>query len=296
MKKTAFILAIAAAVLFASAGANAKTSKEVWDGMLKTWSSCSDVQGVVSLFTYYPEPIRKYYKDLDVELKDNTDGWRYQVLEYTWKKPNWIHIRFIYARNMGKNLVSKLVESKPGTRIVFGVKDTENMYAKFPPTGDKSIDKQIDKQIFYVPFNTKEYNAAILGNLSFAGTLEDVTKSKKHYFDDGKVSMVESKERPQKVDFKFENGKPKFIEKKVKGNYYVITFTPKNPANNKGIDKDIVYINKNTQFPEQLESYYKGTLVACFQIDDVKTNLNLDDSLWDTFFKDARIMKSAAAK
>jgi hypothetical protein len=292
MKKHLFALIVIAVLLTTGGAAHAKTAKEAWDTMLKTWSQCNDIKGVLSLFTYYPESIRQYYPGLEVELKDNTVGWRYQVMEYTWKKPHMIHIRFIFARNISKDMVGKMLESKPGTRLVFGVKDTENIYAKFPPTGDKSIDRQIDRQIFFIPFNSKEYSAAIFDGLNFAGTLEDVVKGKKHYFSDGKVTISEVNERPQKVDFKFENGKPRFNVKNISGEYYLLTMIPNNAAKNKGIEKDLIYINKNTSFPEQFESYHKGILVACFTIDDVKTNTNMDNSLWDSFFKDARIMKS----
>jgi len=294
MRKLKLLIAAIAVVAAVSGAAQAKTPKEIWDSMYKTWEQCNDVQGIVSLFVYYPDSIKQYFPTLDVELKDNAEGWRYQVFEYTWKKPRMIHIKYALGRNIGKDMVGKLLESKPGTRIVFGVKDNTNIYAKFPPTGDIAIYKQIEKQIFYVPYNSDAYSAALLGGLNFAGTLDDVMKNKKHYFDDGKITVAEVKERPQKVDFSLVGGKTKFNQKSVPGGFYMMTFTPKNAAKNKGIDKEIVYINKQNSFPEQLEVYHKGMLVACFMIDNVKMNQNMDNSLWDSFYKGAKIMPSSA--
>ncbi len=290
-KRYAFAIVALLLIGVCAGAASAKTAKEVWADTDKTLDQMSDIQGLVSVFTYYPPSIRQYFPDLDVELKDNKVGWRYQIFQYTWKKPRLIHIEFKYARNIGKDIVGKMLESKPGTRLVFGYKDTENIYAKFPPTGDKSIDKQIDRQIFFIPFNTKEYAAAIMSGLNFSGTIAGIMDTRKHYFTDGKVAVAESKSRPMKIDFKFDTA-PQFTRKDVKGDYYVLTLTPNNMAKNQGIEKEIVYINKKTDLPEQIEVYHKGILCACFMIDDVKFNQKLDTSLWDSFYKNAHIIKN----
>lgn len=295
MKKFVSVLIVSAFLAAATCALAAKSAKDVWNGVSAAWAKCEDVKGAIAFFTFYPESIRGYFPGLEKELEGNLEGWRYQVFEYTWKKPHMIHIKFVYARNIGDDMVGKMLENHPGTRLVFGAKDMTNIYAKFPLTGDASIDRTIEKQIYRVPYNSQQYSAAIMDGLNFAGTLEDILKSKKHYFDDGSIKMKEVSLCPRKGDFKVENGVTKYTEKNVQGNFYLLTLTPKDVKKNKGIEKELVYINKDNLFPEQFEEYHKGMIVASLVVDNVKVNQNLDDSLWKAFFKGARVIEGKGA-
>ncbi|MEW5947575.1 MAG: hypothetical protein AB1742_15405 [bacterium] len=290
--KRALPLFFAAAFTLLQPPAHAQSPGEVWKNMEKGWNEARDVEGVIAVFIYYPKELQKHFPESKEELEANVGGWKHHKLKYTWKKPGKIHIEFIFGKNLGVDIISKLVENNPGTRLAFGHLDTKNIYARFPPSRSKEtlmIDKQIEKKIFYVRAGVEKYSSALL-ELSFSGTLLDLLRSKRRYFDParGTVEMTKGKLKWKK-NFRVKNDKVLYDEEPAPGEYLVITMNPVDPKKNRMIGREIMYVGADDNVPAQHEVYYNDTIVACMTIEDVKLNTGVSDELWEKFYEGAEI-------
>jgi len=245
------------------------------------------------VFTFYPKSLQKYFPEYQVEMADIVDFWRYQVIKYTWKSPGKIHIEFVLARNMGKDMVAKILEKGPGTRMVYGYKPKpkmpeDNIYVKLAPSGDPTLDKSIERTIYIIKPESEKYSSGLL-RLDYSGTLLDLLAKRENYFRTGTVEMKVGKLKYKK-DFRVANGEAMFKEASAPGDYYIITMKPNNIDANRGIEKEVMYINKETLVPAQLEIYHEGKIVACLTVTDVKIDQGVSDELWGKFFKGAVIV------
>ncbi|MEW6203315.1 MAG: hypothetical protein AB1546_15155 [bacterium] len=268
--------------------AGAISPKEVWDKMRTQWKNAEDIEAAIGVFTNYPNSLQKYFPESKEEFANMEEYWRYQVIKYIWKKPGAIHVTFVLGRHMGTDMVAKFLEKGYGTRLVFGFRDKEYLYAKFPPTDDPTINRSIERTIYTIKPDTQKYASGVL-RLDYSGTLLDLLAEREPYFKTGKVAMTEGKLKYKK-DFSVMKGKVQYSEASAPGDYYIITMKPASVEKNRGIEREVMYISKGNFVPAQLEIYHNNTIVACLTVTDVKTNAGITDELWKKFYKGANIM------
>lgn len=289
----AFILA--AAFMTAAASAMAVTPKEAWDKLEGKLSKAKDVKAVIDFFTYYPDSLRKYYPDADEELKHNVGGWRYQKLDYSWRKPATIYVKFLRARNIGNDIAFTIVQENPGTIIVFGYRDHENIHVRFPVTKKtKAVFPKVAETYFSMPADNAKFSSAITG-MSYSTTpAELVLGGRGRYFREGAVTMEEGR-LVRKENFKMKKKRMKYDRVEAPGDYYIITMTPKDVEKNRGVTREVMVLDKKSFLPALIEMYHGDTLAVCFSITDIEVDVGLKDELWEGFYEGVELMEAVGS-
>ncbi|MFH1538245.1 MAG: hypothetical protein ABIH66_04750 [bacterium] len=294
MRKTIASL-FCVALLLAAAGASAMTPREVWNSLDGKLKKAKDLSAEIGFFMYYPDSILKYYPDAREELKYNVGGWRYQNLNYVWKAPDLVYITLIKGRNLGNDLALTIAEENPGTRIVYGLEDeiigTSNdfIYSRFPVTKKtKALFPEVETTVFAMPVGNAKFSSAITG-MGYHTTPAELILNRVRYFDIGTVTVEDSK-YVLKENFKVKKGEVMYKEEEVPGGFYLMTLKPKDAEKNRGISKELIYFDKKTLLPLQIEMYHNDTMAVCMTIKKLKIDSGVDGKLWTDFFEGAKIV------
>jgi len=221
------------------------------------------------------------------QAKKGKKIWFTLRMEYKWKRPGYSYMKVLEADTPAIDYVTEHMKKSPGTVLVYGFKDEEYIYGKFPPTGVEKLDEQIGDNVFREPVSNYEMQRP---NRSFADSMHTLARYLSHYFSSGDVllrrEVCEIKEKPS---YSAKKSEPVFETRPCPGPQYQFVFIPEDQEENGGITREVLWVDTFTKLPFQWETYQDDKLVLVVSAQEMNTDTGLTESLWEDFFDGAVI-------
>jgi outer membrane lipoprotein-sorting protein len=310
MKNSMLTLVLAMSVglmLAAATPASAQSAADVWKKVETKWESVKSYE--CTLFNYgftTPSFMKNFPEHVD---KDTKTGWGYRVFKISFKKPD--NVILEYRESLNENLsdpdmidsaIAYVLTYVPGTKFMYGQKDTKNVYIVFPYISDTVFKKlpipeakKGQMKLLMVASRTEVYheNPKTLkdnrGNKLSETSIGIKIKEYKHYLSDGKVT-VDKVKMPQKKDYTLNKKSGELTFKAGTGReVYRLNMAPKDVKKNKGITKAEVYVDPKTDMVVGLTEYEGSKLVQVQLFEDLTLNPNLPDTLWTSLWKGRKL-------
>jgi outer membrane lipoprotein-sorting protein len=303
----AVMAAVMGFVFLAAAPASAQSAADVWKKVEAQWESVKSYE--CTLFNYgftTPSFIKNFPEHVD---KDTKPGWGYRVFKIKFKKPDNVILEYRESLNEDMNdpdmidsAIAYVLTYVPGTKFMYGQKDTKRIYIVFPYISDSKFKelpipdtKKGQMKLLMVASRTEVYHEDPntlkdnRGNKLSETSIGLKIKQYKHYLTDGKIT-VDKVKLPKKGDFKLNKKTGDLTFKAGTGPEAIrLTMVPKDVKKNRGITKAEVYVDPKTYMISGLTEYEGAKLVQVQMFEDLKLNPSLPDSLWTDLWKGRKL-------
>ena len=268
-------------------------SGDIWKTTLERVSGLKDFRCILNVFLIdTPKVVASGLADTQEKAVPGSADiparvWYTIRMEFIWKSPGYSYMKILDMNTQGIDFATKHMKERPGTVLVFGYRDEKYIYGKFPLTGNPQLDEQISNNVFRTPVESYE---AYRGGRSFGESMRTVAGRLSRYFATGTVILRrEEAELKSALDYSEQEGTLSYESERSGGLRYRFIFVPEDPADNKGITKEVLWVDPTTYLPLQWEAYEGDRLVLNISAEKFEANSGVSDKLWEQFFENAVI-------